>query len=196
MSHHNFISEEIKLEPKGKLFRSKPQWSIAVAAPFLAIIAIYSSGRDTFFLLSAVFAGLLIFLLIAAWLWFGHTVILGKNYIKVRNGLRVHTFTADPKLTAVHVSGSNPVLFLKQAKKKAMINTLNDQQLDLVMTLLNVTPEEATTAANGLIDSKAISEANRDSLPFWIKNPVAVGLIVGTLMIMLVITGVILFSTL
>lgn len=190
------VTNETKLKPKGTLFRSKPRWSFAVVVPFLAIIGIYSSGRSTFFLLSAIAVGLLTFLLIAAWLWFGHTVTLGKNYVKVRNGLRVHTFTPNTELTAVRVSGSSPVLFLKQAQKKAMINTLNDEQLDIVTNLLHVKPEEATIAINGQIDKDTLSETGRDILPFWIKNPVAIGLIVGFIMIVLVVAGVITYVTL
>ena len=190
------VTNEIKLKPKGTLFRSKPQWSLAVAVPFLAIIGIYSSGRSTFFLFSAVAAGLLTFLLIAAWLWFGYSVTLGKNYVKVRNGLRVRTFTPNTELTAVRVSGSSPVLFLKQARKKVMIHTLTDEQLDTVIDLLNVKPEEATIAINGQIDKDTLSETGRDILPFWIKNPVAIGLIIGFIMIVLVVAGVITYVTL
>lgn len=187
------VINEIKLKPKGKLFRSKPRLSLAIATPFLAIIAIYSSGHDVFFSLTAVIAGLVTFLVIAAWLWLGHTVILGKGYVKVRNGLRVHTFTPDPTLSAVRVSGSRPVLFLKQAKKKVMINTLSDQQLDCIIKLLSVTPEEAAVGVNGMIDTEVLSKTNRDILPFWIKNPVLIGLLIGLIIIILVIAGVIIY---
>ena len=190
------VTNEIKLKPKGTLFRSKPQWSLAVAVPFLVIISIYSSGRSTFFLLSAIAAGLLTFLLIAAWLWFGHTVTLGKNYVKARNGLRVRTFMPNVELNAVRVSGSSPVLFLKQAQNKAMINTLSDEQLDIIINLLHVKPEEATIAINGQIDKETLSVTGRDTLPFWIKNPTVIGLIVGITLIILAIAGVVVSITL
>jgi len=59
-----------------------------------------------------------------------------------------------------------------------------------------VKPEEATIAINGQIDKDTLSETGRDILPFWIKNPVAIGLIVGFIMIVLVVAGVITYVTL
>jgi hypothetical protein len=196
-SNNKNSMSEIKLKPRGKLFKSKPQWSLAIASPFLALIAIYSSGHGIFFLLSAVIAGLFIFLLITAWLWFGHTVTIGNNYVKIRNSWRVYTFIPDTQLTALRVRSTSPVLFLKQAKQKAMINTLRDEQIELVIERLNVTPDEATIGANGMIDQEALSKANRDILPFWIKNPVIIGLVVGIMIIILVvIAGVIAYAAL
>ena len=190
-------NNEVVLKPKGKLFRSKPQLSIVVAAPFLAVIAIYSSGRDTFFLLSAATAGIIVFLLISAWLWFGRTVTLGEQYVKVRSGpWRVYTFTPGTEMNALRVRGASPVLFLKQVDQKAMLNTLNNEQIELVIKRLGITPEEATIAINGQIDKDTLSETGRDILPFWIKNPVAIGLIVGFIMIVLVVAGVITYVTL
>jgi len=188
-------TSEIKLKPKGKLFRSKPQWSFAIASPFIAIIAIYSSGHDVFFLLTAVIAGLVTFLLITAWLWFARSVTLGKNYVKVRNGWRVYTFRPSSELNALRVTGTSPALFLKQAKQKAIINTLNNEQIELVIKRLNVTPEESTIGINGMIDKEEISETNRDILPFWIKHPVAIGLLIGFIIIILVIAGVVIYAT-
>ena len=190
-------NNEVVLKPKGKLFRSKPQLSIVVAAPFLAVIAIYSSGRDTFFLLSAATAGIIVFLLISAWLWFGRTVTLGEQYVKVRSGpWRVYTFTPGSEMNALRVRGASPVLFLKQVDQKAMLNTLNNEQIELVIKRLGITPEEATIATNGLIDTNKISDANRSTLPFWIQHPITVGIVFSFIMIALVIAGVIVYFTL
>jgi hypothetical protein len=190
------VTNEIKLKPKGKLFRSKPRWSLAAATPFLAIIAIYSSGHDVLFLLTAVIAGLVTFLLISAWLWFARSVTLGENYVKVRNGWRVYTFTPSSELNALRVTGTSPALFLKQANQKAMINTLDNEQIELVIKRLRVTPEEATIGINGMIDKEEISETNRDILPFWIKNPVTVGIVIGFIIIVAVIIGVVTYASL
>ena len=190
-------NNEVVLKPKGKLFRSKPQLSIVVAAPFLAVIAIYSSGRDTFFLLSAATAGIIVFLLISAWLWFGRTVTLGEQYVKVRSGpWRVYTFTPGSEMNALRVRGASPVLFLKQVDQKVMLNTLNNEQIELVIKRLGITPEEATIATNGLIDTNKISDVNRSTLPFWIQHPITVGIVFSFIMIALVIAGVIVYFTL
>ena len=190
-------NNEVVLKPKGKLFRSKPQLSIVVAAPFLAVIAIYSSGRDTFFLLSAATAGIIVFLLISAWLWFGRTVTLGEQYVKVRSGpWRVYTFTPGSEMNALRVRGASPVLFLKQVDQKAMLNTLNNEQIELVIKRLGITPEEATIATNGLIDTNKISDVNRNTLPFWIQHPIAVGIVFSFIMIAIVIAVVIVYFTL
>ena len=190
-------NNEVVLKPKGKLFRSKPQLSIVVAAPFLAVIAIYSSGRDTFFLLSAATAGIIVFLLISAWLWFGRTVTLGEQYVKVRSGpWRVYTFTPGTEMNALRVRGASPVLFLKQVDQKAMLNTLNNEQIELVIKRLGITPEEATIATNGLIDTNKISDVNRSTLPFWIQHPITVGIVFSFIMIALVVAGVIAYITL
>lgn len=182
---------EVVLKPKGKLFRSKPRLSLAVAAPFLAIIAIYSSGRDVLFLLSATITGIVVFLLIAAWLWFGHTIALGEGYVKVRSGWRMYTFTPSSELTALRVSSNSPVLFLKQGNQKAMVNTLSNEQIELVIKRLGIAPEEATIATNGLIDTNKISDVNRNTLPFWIQHPKVVGTLLGFVIIALAIAGVI-----
>ena len=72
-----------------------------------------------------------------------------------------------------------------------MINTLSDEQLDSVTNLLHVKPEEATTAINSQIDKETLSVTGRDTLPFWIKNPTVIGIILGVTLIILVIAGVV-----
>ena len=188
---------EVRLQPEGKILTSKPKWSVMIASPYLAVIAIYSSGNDVLFVLSAVAAGLLTFALITAWFWLTYTVTLGKDYVKVRNGWRIRTFHPSQSLAALRVrnliDSDNASLFLGDGRKKAMILTLSNQQLDLIVQRLSVIPEETEIARASLLDLKTLSDKSVNTLPFWMRHPVGVGLIIGFALIALIIAGVFIY---
>lgn len=184
-------SRETRLVAERFKFRLDPV-TLITALPFLIIIVTGFLRQGLMVGLSAVTTGLLIAILLVVWTKLTQEVVLGFDYVRIRNGWRVFTYRRSPQPASLLVSNlsGQSVLYLYQEKHRAKIEGLSSDQTTMVCQRLSIVPEEVISS-QGWLRKSEVSDANYAALPYSIRHPWIVAIVAVVVLLVTIVPSAI-----